>query len=234
MRVLSLFSGIEAASVAFLPLGWELVGFSEIEPFPCAVLAHHYPDVPNLGDVSKITREQIAALGHIDMVCGGFPCQDLSVAGRRAGLKNDDGSKTRSGLFFDAMRVVEWAGPRWLLIENVPGMLSSNRGRDFAAVVGEMAGCGFDVPADGWGNTGVALGPGGLVEWATLDAQWFGLAQRRKRVFLVRDSGDWASRPPVLLERASLSGHPAPRLAAAAGTSTDKPETKPTLPSLTA
>jgi DNA (cytosine-5)-methyltransferase 1 len=211
MRVLSLFSGIEAATVAFAPLGWQVVAVAEIEPFPCAVLAHHYPDVPKLGDVSKITREQVAALGRIDMVCGGFPCQDLSVAGKRKGLKHDDGSSTRSGLFFDAMRVVEWANPRWLLVENVPGMFSSNRGRDFAAVVGEMAGCGFDVPADGWRNAGVAVGPRGLVEWATLDAQFFGLAQRRNRVFLVRDSGAWADRPPVLLEPESLRGDPAPR-----------------------
>ena len=210
MRFLSLFSGIEAASVALNPLGWQCVGVAEIEPFPCAVLKHHYPDVPNLGDITAITREQVEALGPLDLVCGGPPCQDLSVAGKRAGLKNDDGSKTRSGLFFDAMRIVGWARARWLLIENVPGMFSSNRGRDFAAVVGEMAGCEFGVPPDGWPNSGAAVGPHGLVEWSTLDAQFFGLAQRRKRVFLVRDSGDWANRPPVLLERESMCGNPAP------------------------
>ena len=210
MKFLSLFSGIEAASVAFMPIGWQCAGVAEIEPFPCAVLKHHYPDVPNLGDITAITREQVEALGPLDLVCGGFPCQDLSVAGKRAGLKHDDGSSTRSGLFFNAMRIVGWTRARWLLIENVPGMLSSNWGRDFAAVVSEMAGCEFGVPANGWGNSGAAVGPHGLVEWATLDAQFFGLAQRRKRVFLVRDSGDWANREPVLLERESMCGNPAP------------------------
>ena len=88
MRYLSLFSGIEAASQAFIPLGWECVGVAEIEPFPCKVLAHHYPDVPNLGSVTEITKEQIESLGHIDLVVGGFPCQDLSIAGKRKGLQN--------------------------------------------------------------------------------------------------------------------------------------------------
>ena len=83
MKFLSLFSGIEAATVAWAPLGWECAAVAEVEPFPCALLKHHYPEVPNLGDVTKITADQIKALGHIDLVCGGFPCQDLSVAGKR-------------------------------------------------------------------------------------------------------------------------------------------------------
>jgi DNA (cytosine-5)-methyltransferase 1 len=211
MRYLSLFSGIEAASVAWYPLGWECCAVAEIEPFPCAVLRHHYPGVPNLGDITKITHEQIAVLGKIDLVVGGFPCQDVSVAGERAGMKNEDGSTTRSGLFFDAMRIIEWIGPRWVVIENVPGLFSSNGGRDFADVVGEMAGCQFDVPAGGWINSGVAVGPLGLVEWTVLDAQYHGLAQRRRRVFLVRDSGNWSDRPPLFLEPYRLQGHPAPR-----------------------
>ena len=210
MRFLSLFSGIEAATRAWEPLGWECAAVAEVEPFPCALLKHHYPEVPNLGDVTKITADQIRALGRIDLVCGGFPCQDLSVAGKRKGLNNADGTSTRSGLFFDAMRIAEWAKPRWLFIENVPGMFSSNSGRDFAAVVGEMAGCEFDVPRDGWRNAGVVVGPRGLVEWTVLDAQYHGLAQRRKRVFIVRDSGDWASRPPIFLEPYRLQWHPAP------------------------
>ena len=210
MKFLSLFSGIEAATVAWAPLGWDCVGVAEIEKFPAAVLAHHYPDVPNLGDVTKITKQDVERLGPIDLVCGGFPCQDLSVAGQRKGLKNVDGSATRSGLFFDAMRIAEWANPRWLFIENVPGMFSSNQGRDFAAVVGEMAGCEFDVPREGWRNAGVVAGPKGLVEWTVLDAQYHGLAQRRKRVFLVRDSGDWSNRAPLFLEQYRLCGHPAP------------------------
>ncbi len=209
MKFLSLFSGIEAASVAWTPLGWQCVGVAEIEPFPCAVLAHHYPDVPNLGSVTDITDEQIAALGPIDVVVGGSPCQDLSVAGKRAGLAGE-----RSGLFHHQLRIFHAArhlcGARYLLWENVPGAFSSNRGRDFAVVVGEMAGCSLPVPPDGWGTEGVVLGEHGLVEWAVLDAQWFGVAQRRRRVFAVLDVGDWSSRPPILLERDGLRGDSAP------------------------
>lgn len=213
MRFGSLFSGIEAASLAWNPLGWECAWVAEIEPFPCAVLAHHYPSVPNLGNVKEITEAQIQALGHVDVVVFGFPCQDLSVAGKRAGLKGE-----RSGLFFDAMRIVRWSGARWAVAENVPGLFSTHGGRDFAAVVGEMAGCEFGVPSDGWETCGAAVGPDGLVEWGVLDAQFFGLAQRRKRVFLVRDTGNWAGRPPVLLESASLRGDPAPRRETREGT----------------
>lgn len=211
MRFLSLFSGIEGASLAFAPLGWECVAVAEISPFPCALLAERFPDVPNLGDITTITREQIESLGPIDLVIGGFPCQDVSIAGRRAGLRTTDGEATRSGLFFDAMRVVEWTRARWLVIENVPGLFSTHAGRDFAAVAGAMAGCEFGVPPDGWRNSGAAVGPLGLVEWGCLDAQFFGLAQRRNRVFLVRDSGDWTNRPPVLLESESMQGDHAPR-----------------------
>jgi len=200
--------------VAWKPLGWQCVGVAEIEPFPCAVLARHYPDVPNLGDVSKITTEQIAGLGHVDLIIGGFPCQDVSVAGKRRGLEHH-GERTRSGLFFDAMRLVrdarEHCGLRWLLVENVPGLYSNQRGRDFARVVGDMVGAEFDAPRGGWPNTGAAVGPKGLVEWRSLDAQYFGLAQRRKRLFALADFGDWRGRPPVLLEPEGLQGNPSPR-----------------------
>jgi len=196
--------------VAWQPLGWQPVAFAEIEPFPCAVLAHHYPDVPNLGDVTEITDEQIEALGLIDIVVGGSPCQDLSCAGKRAGLAGE-----RSSLFHEQIRIFHAArtlcGARWLVWENVPGAFSSNQGRDFAVVLGAMAGCHLAVPADGWGREGMALGEYGLVEWSVLDAQWFGLAQRRKRVFAVLDTGNWQDRPPILLERDSLRGDTAPR-----------------------
>lgn len=209
MRYLSLFSGIEAASVAWKPLGWTCVGVAEIEPFPCAVLKHHYPDVPNLGSVLGITGEMIAALGPIDLVVGGSPCQDLSVAGKRAGLVGE-----RSSLFHQQIRIFHAArllcGARWLVWENVPGAFSSHAGADFAAVVGAMAGCSVVVPAKRWGTEGVALGKHGLVEWCVLDAQWFGVAQRRRRVFAVLDTGDWPNRPPILLERESLRGDSAP------------------------
>jgi len=209
IRYLSLFSGMEAAHLAWAPLGWECVAVAEIEPAACALLAHRLPHIPNLGSVTEITAEQIAALGHIDVVIGGSPCQDLSVAGKRAGLAG-----ARSSLFHEQLRIFNAArtlcGARWLVWENVPGAFSSNQGRDFAVVVGALAGCELDVPPDGWGNEGVALGDNGLVEWSVLDAQWFGVAQRRRRVFAVLDTGDWSGRPPVLLEPDSLRGDSAP------------------------
>ena len=199
MKYMSLFSGIEAATVAWHPLGWEPVAFAEIEEFPCSVLAHHYPEVPNLGSVTDITDAQIKALGHIDIVVGGSPCQDLSVAGKRGGLAGE-----RSGLFHEQLRIFnaarKFCGARWLVWENVTGAFSSNQGRDFATVVGAMAGCDIDVPEKGWGTEGMALGDNGLVEWCVLDAQWFGVAQRRRRVFAVLDTGNWQRRPPVLFE----------------------------------
>ena len=211
MRYLSLFSGIEAATVAWEPLGWECVGVAEIEQFPCAVLKHHYPDVPNLGSVTEITEEQVKALGHIDIVVFGSPCQDLSVAGHRKGFVNADGTVTRSGLFFTAFNIFQWSGARFALWENVPGAYSSNKGRDFASVVEFMAGLdSVEVPPRGWATEGVAVGDNGLLEWACLDAQWFGVAQRRRRVFALLDTGDWANRPPILLEPESLRGDSPP------------------------
>ncbi|WP_312318886.1 DNA cytosine methyltransferase [Stenotrophomonas sp.] len=210
MRYLSLFSGMEAAHLAWAPLGWECVGVSEIDPAACQLLKQRLPHVPNLGSVEDITEAQIAALGRFDVVIGGSPCQDLSVAGRRAGLAG-----ARSSLFHHQMRVFNAArhfcGARWLVWENVPGAFSSNKGRDFAVVVGAMAGCEVPVPDQGWGSEGVALGDNGLVEWSVLDAQWFGVAQRRRRVFSVLDTGNWSDRPPVLLEPESLRGDSPPR-----------------------
>lgn len=210
MRYLSLFSGMEAAHLAWSPLGWTCVGVAEVDPAACALLRHRLPHVPNLGDVTAITDAAIAKLGRIDVLIGGSPCQDLSVAGKRAGLAG-----SRSSLFHEQLRIFNAArhlcGARWLVWENVPGAFSSNAGRDFAVVVGALAGCELNVPSDGWGNEGVALGDNGLVEWSVLDAQWFGVAQRRRRVFAVLDTGNWADRPPVLLERDSLRGDSAPR-----------------------
>lgn len=216
MRYLSLFSGMEAATIAWRPLGWECVGVSEIDPAACAVLRHRLPGVPNLGSVTEITDADIAALGPIDVVIGGSPCQDLSVAGKRAGLAGE-----RSNLFHEQLRIFNAArtlcGARWLIWENVPGAFSTNKGGDFAVVVGAMAGCELPVPADGWGSEGVALGDNGLVEWAVLNSEWFGVAQRRNRVFAVLDTGDWANRPPVLLEPDSLRGDSPPRREAGEG-----------------
>ena len=210
MKFLSLFSGIEAASVAWKPLGWECVGFSEIDPFPCAVLSHHYPDVPNLGDITQISERDIKDLGKIDLIVFGFPCQNLSVAGNRKGLKGKS-----SGLFYEAIRIIEYArkhcGLRFALLENVPGSFSSNKGDDFREVVRELsANRDINTPKNGWGSTGVALGENGLVEWRLLDAQYFGLAQRRKRVFAIVDFGNWQDRPPILLEPKGVCGDTPP------------------------
>lgn len=139
LRYLSLFSGIEACSVAWAELGWECVAVAEIDPFCSTLLAHYYPTVPNLGDVSKITEDGIKALGDIDLIVFGSPCQDLSVAGKRAGFDGE-----RSSLFYHAIRVINYAKKhnnlRFALWENVKGAFSSNKGRDFSSVVSQMAG----------------------------------------------------------------------------------------------
>lgn len=198
MRFLSLFSGIEACSVAWKPLGWSCVGFSEIEPFACALLSHYYPEVPNLGDVTKITEDMIKSLGEFDLMVFGSPCTNLSVVGDRKGLDGDE-----STLFFEAMRIFSYArkhcGCRFALWENVPGSFSTNAGADFATVVGQMAGCTID-PAPKWERAGAARGSNGLLEWRVFDAQYFGVAQRRKRVFALLDTGNWFDRPPIFIE----------------------------------
>ena len=181
----SVCSGIEAASVAWSPLGWRSAFFSEIEPFPSAVLSHRHPDTPNLGDMTKFKDWPDAA---IDVLVGGTPCQSFSVAGLRKGL--DD---PRGNLMLTYLAIADRYRPSWLVWENVPGVLSSNRGRDFAAFL-------FGLGELGYGFA-----------YRVFDAQYFGLAQRRKRVFVVASTRGWQSAAAVLFERASLSGHPAPR-----------------------
>ena len=210
MNYLSLFSGIEAATVAWNPLGWKPVAFSEIDKTAGGFLAETYPHAPNLGDVTKITEEMVKSLGKIDLIIFGSPCQDLSIAGKQRGL---DGA--RSGLFRDSIRIIQWArkhcGLRFALWENVPGAYSSNKGKDFTEVVASLAGLSdLDTPENGWGKEGAAVGDNGLLEWACLDAQWFGLAARRKRMFALLDFGDWESRPPILLEPEGLRGDSEP------------------------
>lgn len=131
MRYISVFSGIEAASVAFRDLGWEPVAFSEIDPFPSAVLSHRFPRVPNLGDITKVDWTPFR--GSVDLVVGGSPCQSFSTAGKREGLKGE------SGLMFEFIRCVREVRPRWFLWENVPGALSSERGQAFGQLLHEMA-----------------------------------------------------------------------------------------------
>lgn len=214
MRFLSLFSGIESASVAWEPLGWECAAVSEIEPFPCALLEYRYPNVPNLGDVTKITEKQIKALGPIDLVVAGWPCTDLSIAGERKGLIDEDGNKTRSGLFFDAVRIINYAKNnndcRWFVLENVPGLLSSKKGVDFATVLSELT--ELPIETQKWRNSGYVSNPRSdkwSVAWRILDAQFAGTPQRRRRVFLVGHLGGDGGRA-VLLESEGVSGNPAP------------------------
>ena len=185
MRFGSVCSGIEAASVAWHPLGWEAAWLSEIEPFPCAVLKHHYPDVPNLGDMTKFKEWKIES--NVDVLVGGTPCQSFSVAGLRKGL--DD---PRGNLMLTYLAIAKQHRPRWLVWENVPGVLSSADGRDFGSFLGGLAICGYGFA------------------YRVLDAQYFGVAQRRKRVFVVGYLGDWRPAAAVLFERHSLQGNPAP------------------------
>jgi DNA (cytosine-5)-methyltransferase 1 len=184
MKFLSVCSGIEAASVAWNPIGWEAVGFSEIEPFPCGLLKHHYPSVPNFGDMTKFKEWPDAT---IDVLCGGTPCQSFSVAGLRKGL--DD---PRGNLMLTFLAIAKRYRPQWVVWENVPGVLSSNGGRDFGSFLGGLAECGYGFA------------------YRVLDAQYFGVAQRRKRVFVVGYLGDWHRAAAVLFEQHSLQGHPAP------------------------
>ena len=183
MRYISLFSGVEAATLAWEPLGWEPVAFAEIEPFPSAVLAHRWPDVPNLGDVTQVDWSKYR--GTVDLVVGGSPCQAFSVAGKREGLMDERGQ-----LMLEYVRAVREVEPRWFLWENVPGVLSQDKGRAFGTLLGEMADLGYSCA------------------WRVLDAQFFGVAQRRRRVFLVGCLGGGAgAAAAVLFEPESVSGN---------------------------
>ena len=184
MKYLSVCSGIEAATVAWHHMGWQPVAFSEIERFPSQVLAYHYPDVPNVGDMTKFKEWN---LGSVDLLVGGTPCQSFSVAGLRKGL--DD---PRGNLMLTYLAIAKQYRPKWLVWENVPGVLSSNGGNDFATFLRGMGQCGYGFA------------------YRVLDAQYFGVAQRRRRVFVVGCLGDSASAAAVLFERHSLQGHSAP------------------------
>ncbi len=185
MRFGSVCSGIEAASVAWEPLGWRAAWFSEIESFPSAVLAHHYSETPNLGDMTRLRDRD--DLPGIDLLVGGTPCQSFSVAGLRGGLDDE-----RGNLALEFCRLAGRSRPRWIVWENVPGVLSSSGGRDFASIVGALAELGYGCC------------------WRVLDAQYHGVPQRRRRVFLVGYLGDWRPAGAVLFEREGLRGNPPP------------------------
>jgi DNA (cytosine-5)-methyltransferase 1 len=197
MRYLSVCSGIEAATVAWHPLGWEAAAFSEIEAFPRAVLSHHYPDTPLHGDFTTIGADEY---GPIDLLVGGTPCQSFSVAGLRGGMADERGQ-----LALQFLKLLDRTRARWVVWENVPGVLSSNGGRDFGSFLGGLVELGYGFA------------------YRVLDAQHFGVPQRRRRVFVVGHLGDWRSAAAVLFERHSLSGHPAPRR--------EKGQSAPTIPS---
>jgi len=200
VRYLSVCSGIEAATVAWHPLGWTPAGFAEIDRFPRAVLEHRQGAVavdrdhrhslqsnitPLFGDFTRIEPHHV---GPIDLLVGGTPCQSFSIAGLRGGLDDD-----RGNLALEFLRLADRTRARWLVWENVPGVLSSGAGRDFGAILGGMVELGYGFA------------------YRVLDAQFFGVPQRRRRVFVVGRLGSWQRAAAVLFERHSLSGHPAPR-----------------------
>ena len=184
MRYGSVCSGVEAATMAWHPLGWKAQWFSEIEPFPSAVLQHHYPEVPNLGDMTLIHSNPIFNETTIDVLVGGTPCQSFSVAGLRKGMEDP-----RGNLALEFCRIANKAKPQWIVWENVPGVLSSNGGKDFASLLGALGELGYGFA------------------YRILDAQHFGVPQRRRRIFVVGYLGDWRPAAAVLFESESLCRH---------------------------
>jgi DNA (cytosine-5)-methyltransferase 1 len=182
MNYLSVCSGIEAATVAWHDLKWKAVGYSEIEKFPSEVLHHHYPNITNFGDMTKYKDWNINE--SVELLVGGTPCQSFSLAGLRKGL--DD---PRGNLALVFCGLLDHFKPKWFVWENVPGVLSSNRGRDFGNFLGAVAKLGYGF------------------SYRVLDAQYFGVAQRRRRVFVVGHLGSWQPSAKVLFESESLSGN---------------------------
>jgi DNA (cytosine-5)-methyltransferase 1 len=181
MRYLSVCSGIEAATVAWHDMGWQAAAYSEIEKFPSEVLKYHYPSVPNMGDMTKYKEWEIGTIG---LLVGGTPCQSFSVAGLRKGLEDP-----RGNLALTYAGILDKFRPKWFIWENVPGVLSSNKGRDFGSFLGAVVELGYGF------------------SYRVLDAQHFGVAQRRRRVFVVGHLGDWRPSAKVLFESHSLSGN---------------------------
>lgn len=191
MKYISFCSGIEAATKAWESLGWEPVAFCEIDRFPSLVLAYHYPNVPNLGDFTKVDWSQWSA----DVCVGGTPCQAFSVAGLRKSLSDD-----RGNLSLEFIRAVNIIRPRYVVWENVPGVLST-ADNAFGCFLAALVGCEEPIVFEqGWPNAGVVDGPERRCAWRVLDAQYFGLAQRRKRVFVVASSGDGPHPAEILFE----------------------------------
>jgi DNA-cytosine methyltransferase len=197
MKHASFFSGVGGLDLGFERAGIETVSVSEIDPYANAVLAERFPDAPNLGSITEVNANDIP---EADIWSGGFPCQDLSVAGKRAGFAGK-----RSSLAFTFLDLVQQRRPRWLVLENVPGIFSSNKGADFGRLLYEMEQLGYGV------------------SWRTLDARYFGVAQRRRRVFLVASLESIRS-GEVLFECESCERHPAPRWTQRQGAATSTPD----------
>jgi DNA (cytosine-5)-methyltransferase 1 len=216
MRFGSVCSGIEAASVAWHPLGWQAAWLSEIEPFPSAVLAHHYPDVPNLGDMTTLPERILS--GEVeapDLFCGGTPCQAFSVAGLRNSLDDARGNLSLTfvgiGNAIDHVRSVRSDAPAIIFWENVPGVLST-KDNAFGCFLGALAGEDEPIIPSGekWTNAGCVYGPQRAVAWRLLDAQYFGVAQRRRRVFVVASARADFDPAKILFEFDSVRRDTAP------------------------
>ena len=216
MKFGSVCSGIEAASVAWHQLGWQAAWLAEIEPFPCAVLAHHYPTVPNLGDMTTITPRVLS--GEVeapDVFTGGTPCQAFSVAGQRRSL--DDARGNLSLTFceiadaIDHVRTGRGEQPAIIVWENVPGVLST-KDNAFGCFLGALAGedCELQPSGGRWTDAGCVLGSARTVAWRVLDAQYFGVAQRRRRVFVVASSRKGFDPAAVLFESEGVRRDSAP------------------------
>ena len=212
MRFGSVCSGIEAASVAWAPLGWKAAWFSEIEPFPCEVLKHHFPDVTNMGDMTLLPGR--IASGEVeppDMLCGGTPCQAFSYAGKRRSL--DDYRGNLSLTFcdiadsIDHVRTICGDEPCIVFWENVPGVLST-KDNAFGCFLGQLVGA--DAPLSSgsarWPCAGVVAGPKRKAAWRVLDAQHFGVPQRRRRVFVVASARERVDPAEILFERKGVCG----------------------------
>jgi DNA (cytosine-5)-methyltransferase 1 len=206
MRIGSLFSGGGGGDLGFKTAGHEIVFGCEIDPKARSVFRYHHPNIPIYNDVREVTRERLESDGIAlpELIMGGSPCQDLSVAGNRAGLGGE-----RSGLFHEQCRIADELATPWVVWENVVGAFSSNKGADFAAVLGGLTGNTPTVPTKGWRTGGVCVGPKRVAVWRVLDAQNFGVPQRRRRVFVVAGPRGMARRVvKVLFEPESIERDP--------------------------
>ena len=218
LTFVELFAGVGGLSLGLERAGWRCAGHAEWDDHPRAVLRKHWPHVPLWGDVSKLNGHDIVAeVGPFTMLTFGAPCQDFSIAGKRDGMDGE-----RSVLVLDALRIWEESGAPLALYENVVGMLSSNQGADFASILSVFVGDPVAVPARGWkGGGGLVRGRRGVAAWRVLDAQYFGVPQRRRRVFVLGTRDPRVDPAQVLSLLDGVSGHPAPRRAPRQGVTTD-------------